>query len=331
MKHQSDTPISRRRVVIATAATALSTTFPQQGWAANKKITAAIGLDSYYATYVVAKELGLWEKAGIDFNFRQFDDGSLGWDAIATGNADLASATLYSLLQRVDKGVKLYPVAAIAASGTLFSIVARSEIKKPEDLIGKTVAFPIGGIAHFLFNQYAAKRNLPLDKIKQKNVPAPESIAAISRGDVDAFLLWEPWPTRAMNLVPGTHKLANLGDDGINVINWLAVGPSLIGDQKSLVSILKVLNDASNYIQNNKKEAIQITSKTLRLPQADVSHQIENINYSMDFSKDRVMSDYNALIDFALQVGRIKSRPNAAEIIHPEFIKLVDPKLATGW
>ncbi|MCZ7560661.1 MAG: ABC transporter substrate-binding protein [Burkholderiaceae bacterium] len=229
----------RRALIGAAGALALLGGLPASVRASEAKVVAGIGLDSYYATYIVAKELGLWSKAGIDFSYRQFDDGSLGYDAIATGNADMASATMYSMLQRVDKGIKLYAVAAVASSGTLFSIVARPEVKKPEDLVGKTVAYPRGTIAHYLFNQYVTKRRLPLDQIKQKNVPAPESVAALTRGDIDAFLLWEPWPSRALNLVQGAHKLANLGEDNINVVNWLCVGPSLINDEPKLLAILR--------------------------------------------------------------------------------------------
>lgn len=331
MSQNKFTGMNRRSFVAAGSLAGASLLMPRLSFAGSGNVVAGIGLDAYYASYVVADELGFWKQEGLDFSFKQFDDGSLGYDAIATGNADIASATMFSQMQRVDKGVELYAVAAIAASGKLFSIVAQEDITKPEDLIGKTIAFPRGTIAHYLFTQYASKRGLPLDQIEQKSVPAPESIAAITRGDINAFLLWEPWPTRALSLAPGTHKLATLDVDNINVVNWLCVGPSLINDVPRLSATLRALQAASQHIEANREEAADIVAKRLRLPREDAAFQVNNINYSMDFSKDRVMHDYTTLSEFAIQVGRIQKAPPVEAMIRPEFMQSVNPSLAKGW
>ena len=41
------------------------------------------------------------------------------------------------------------------------------------------------------------------------NVEAPEMVAALERGNINAFAVWEPWPTRAMKAIPNTKILVN--------------------------------------------------------------------------------------------------------------------------
>ena len=41
------------------------------------------------------------------------------------------------------------------------------------------------------------------------NVEAPEMVAALERGNIDAFAVWEPWPTRALKAIPNTKILVN--------------------------------------------------------------------------------------------------------------------------
>ncbi|HNQ31877.1 MAG TPA: ABC transporter substrate-binding protein [Candidatus Woesebacteria bacterium] len=294
-------------------------------------VRAGLGLDAFYATYLVAEELGYWKNANINFSYSHFDDGSIAYDAIASGNADIASATFNSLLQRTDKGLKLWAVAPIARSGKLFSIVAKKDIKSPKDLENKKVAIQNGGITQMLFQRYAKENNINTQNIGFVHVAAPESVAALKRGDVDAFLLWEPWPSRALSLMNDVHKLGTMADYKIYVYNWLVVGESLINKRPEMERILAVLNQATSFINNNKDKVVDIVSKRFRLSKDDAIFQISNIDYVMDFSKDIVLQHYKVESEFALNAKKIKQIPPVDSVIRPEFLRSVDAKLTAGW
>src|SRR5262249_60475275 len=67
---------------------------------------------------------------------------------------------------------------------------------------------------------------LAVDKIKVKNLQAPEMVAALERRDIDAFFLWEPWHTKAVQLVQGAHVLARSGDDNVYILTSITTIPT---------------------------------------------------------------------------------------------------------
>ena len=80
------------------------------------------------------------------------------------------------------------------------------------------VAKGTGG--EIFWNRVVEKLKLTAADYKIVDVEAPEMVAAIERGDIDAFATWEPWPTRALMNVKGTKILQDA--EGIyNNINFV--------------------------------------------------------------------------------------------------------------
>ena len=173
----------------------------------------------------MAAELKIFEKYGLETSFKPFDDGNVALDALLTGNSDIGATTELGGLSRWDKGGKLYVTSYSSTSGKQIGLAGRDDIKKPEDLIGRTVvrARPAGTCISCATKKY----NLPVDKIKVKLMQAPEMVAALERRDIDAFFLWQPWLDKAAQLVQGAKVLAGSGDDGVyaGVLRLLFAGP----------------------------------------------------------------------------------------------------------
>src|SRR6185437_16896473 len=121
--------------------------------------------------------------------------------------------------------------------------------------IGKTIAYPQFTSGHYFFYYYSKKYNLPVDKIKIKVVPAPETVAAMARGDIDAFFLWEPWPTKAMQLVPGAHMMAWAKDEGLNFSVYIYYSEGLVKDHERALAVTRSLIDATEFCAANPAEA----------------------------------------------------------------------------
>ena len=134
------------------------------------------------------------------------------------GSSDIGATTEFGGLSRWDKGGKLYVTSYSSTSGQQIGLAGRDDIKRPEDLIGRTVAYPRASGGHLYFMRYVKKYNLPVDKIKVKFLQAPEMVAALERRDIDAFFLWEPWLDKAAQLVQGARVLARSGDDGVFIL-----------------------------------------------------------------------------------------------------------------
>ncbi|HSX82403.1 MAG TPA: ABC transporter substrate-binding protein, partial [Candidatus Saccharimonadia bacterium] len=211
-------------------------------------------------------------------------------------------------------------------------ITAREEIKKPEDLVGKTVGFPRASGGHYYFGRYVKHYKLPVDKIKVKNLQAPEMVAALERRDIDAFFLWEPWHTKAVQLVQGAHVLARSGDDNVYILtsyNYYSHG--LIEDQSRAVAATRALIEATEYCAIHQDDAAQIVAKVFRIPEADMKLYMTRLTYRVEMPKDVVTTNFREAAAFAQEQDIIKKIPDWNDLIRPQVMQEAAPDRATGW
>src|SRR6266536_4742349 len=210
--------MTRRMFCLSFGAGMFMLGMPGVGGAALKKVPTSTGIDAVFAPFVVAAERKIFEKYGLETSYKPFDDGNVALDALLTGSSDIGATTELGGLSRWDKGGKVYVTSYSSTRGQQIGLAGRDDIRKPEDLIGRTVAYPRASGGHLYLIRYMKKYNLPMDKIKVKLLQAPEMVAALERRDIDAFFLWQPWLDKAAQLVQGARVLARSGDDGVFVL-----------------------------------------------------------------------------------------------------------------
>ncbi|MFX7732008.1 ABC transporter substrate-binding protein, partial [Acinetobacter baumannii] len=72
----------------------------------------------------------------------------------------------------------------------------------------------------------------------------PELPALLARGDIDAYFVWEPWPT--LGVQQGGHILMTAGDVGYTSTLWLSANANWLAANKEVAgNILKALAEAS--------------------------------------------------------------------------------------
>ena len=183
------------------------------------KMTIATGVDPAFSQFYVAKEGGLFEKNGLDVTINTGPSGSamvpflINNQVQAAYGSDLAGV----INHQVDNNI------VAVADGTYLwkweSVVGRN-VDDLAALKGKKVGIAIGTGSEIFWRRLLDKRGLSAADYKQVNVEAPEMLAALERGDIDAFAAWEPWPTRTLMAVKGSKVLATA--DGIyNNINFI--------------------------------------------------------------------------------------------------------------
>jgi ABC-type nitrate/sulfonate/bicarbonate transport system substrate-binding protein len=305
---------------------------PITGNAALKKVPTSTGIDALFAPFVVAADRKIFEKYDLETSFKPFDDGNVALDALLTGSSDIGATTEFGGLSRWDKGGKLYVTGYSSTSRQQIGAASRSEIKQPQDLIGRIVGYPRATGGHLYFMNYVRKYNLPLDKIKVKTLQAPEMVAALERRDIDAFFLWEPWLTKASQLVEGAHVLARSGDDNVYILtsyNYFSQG--LIDDHPRAVAATKALVEATDFCATNLDEAARITGKAFRIPEADMKLYMSRMIYRTEMPKDVVVGNFRNAAELAMAEGIIKKMPDWNDFIRPQIMKEAAPDRTTGW
>jgi taurine transport system substrate-binding protein len=324
--------MTRRAFGVSFGAGMYALAVPTTGHAALKKVPMATGIDALFAPFVVASERKIFEKYDLETSFKPFDDGNVALDALLTGSSDIGATTELGGLSRWDKGGKLYVTGYSSTSRQQIGAASRGEIQKPQDLIGRTVGYPRATGGHLYFMNYVRKYNLPLDKIKVKTLQAPEMVAALERRDIDAFFLWEPWLTKASQLVEGAHVLARSGDDNVYVLtsyNYFSQG--LMDDHPRAIAATKALVEATDFCATHPDEAARLTGKAFRIPEADMKLYMSRMVYRTEMPKDVVLGTFNNAAELALAEAIIKKMPDWSDFIRPQIMKEAAPDRTSGW
>lgn len=230
---------------------------------AQDTVRIGTGVDPVYVQWWVAHDKGLFKKHGLNSEIKQFTGGPEMADAVMAGELDFGSSGTATLMPRIARG-NLLVIATICTSPSAYKVAARTSIASPTDLRGKKVGTVGGSTTDYLWTVLAKHYRIPESELQLVSVQPPELIPSLDRGDVQAFMSWEPWPTRAVE-ISGKDKvkiMLSSGDFGY-FLSFIAVVHRKFADAKpdATARVLAALRDASDFINTNRAEAVQIGAK----------------------------------------------------------------------
>lgn len=149
-------------------------------------------LSSSQAIYWVTHELGLFKKHNLNVQMVFVGHGPTVTQALLSGNLKVTGGAAVSSVRSTLSGFDSVMIANFFPT-IPYTIVARPEIKKPEDLIGKSLGInAFGGTLDMVARFFLEKMSLkPIDQVALRVVAghATQRIAALQSGIVDALLL----------------------------------------------------------------------------------------------------------------------------------------------
>jgi NitT/TauT family transport system substrate-binding protein len=210
--------------VLALASLTLACGAPAQ---AAERLRIAIGVDSAYVSFYVAKQNKLFQKHGLDVELIEFAQGGEALDSLVAGQTPMAGAAEPTTLIRASRSdVKV--LAIYGQSGAYLKFVARQGVGDPKEV--KKIGIVPGSVSEFSSEMMLTKYAINPKSIEWVRAGPPEFPALLARGDVDGYFLWEPWPANGVK--QGGKILLTSGDVGYTYNMWLsASGPWLAAHQ----------------------------------------------------------------------------------------------------
>lgn len=194
-----------RRLLAPLAALVLMSGFA----AAQTKVTIAIGGASClcYLPTVLAKQLGEYEKAGINVEMVDFKGGSQALTAVLGGSADVVSGYFDHCVNLAAKGQSLQAFVVYDRFPGLVLVVSPKQtgsIKSVKDLAGKKVGVSApGSSTHYFLNFLLKKNDVASDSVGVIGIGlGATAVAAMEQGSVDAAVMLDP----AVTLLQGKNK-----------------------------------------------------------------------------------------------------------------------------
>jgi NitT/TauT family transport system substrate-binding protein len=141
-----------------------------------------------------AKETKIFEKHGLDAEPVVMSGSGIASRALVAGSVTISPITTPAVISAVLAGSDMV-ILAHTMPGVIQSLVVRAEIKRPEDLKGKTVGVTtFGSLGDFLVRYLAKQKGLNPDKdFALLQIGAdPERLLALKQGKIQAATLSHP-------------------------------------------------------------------------------------------------------------------------------------------
>ena len=188
------------KAVFGKAAAALLALVLTSGFAAaQSKITVAVGGGAClcYLPTVLAKQLGEFDKAGLEVELVDLKGGSDALKAVLGGSADVVSGYFDHCVNLAAKKQELVAFVVYDRYPGLVLVVSPShngEIKSIKDLAGKKVGVSAPGSSTDFFLKYLLKKN-GLDPTNAAVIGVglgATAVAAMEQGQIDAAVMLDP-------------------------------------------------------------------------------------------------------------------------------------------
>ncbi len=319
----------RRMIYPALAALAAVSFAAPQAAQAQTKVTIGIPTSPpniVHMPAIVAKELGLYKKAGLDVDIVSLGDGVKVYRALLAGNIDLGLTPGAPTIIGRSNGAT---VKAVAANLPKFeaSMVVRGDIKTMADLKGKRIGIQEpGGFADLL-----SRSVLRAAKIDPKDVNfvsiASEDVPALVANQVDTAILHVEQEMFAKSKVPDLHAIGRMWElQPKTLYTFLAVTEKTAAANPAMVQAVVTANiEATRILYTDKAKIMPILVKQTGYPEKVLSE-------SFDFMVKECIWDANSGLgpervnftaDLMTKIGNIKEgkTPKYEEIVDPTFAK----------
>jgi len=292
------------------------------------RMVIATGVDPAFSQFYVAHEAGLFKKNGLDVQINTGPSGSamvaflVGNQVNAAYGAEQAGITAHN----VDRDV------VIVAEGTTllrwFSIVGGKNVNSLDDLKGKRLGIAPGTGSEVFWLEVV--KHLKLNKADYTivNVEAPEMVAALERGNLDGFAVWEPWPTRAIMSVKGA-KIVRDSQGIFTGRNFIYMNRGWIEKNRDAAErFMTAIAEANDLVNNHREDATQMVSKFLKLPVEITRELMPKLAFPLALSNESV-GNVNLAMDQLIKMGKMKQPFDLREYVYPDLLRKVRPANVT--
>src|SRR5499425_737134 len=223
------------------------------------KMTIATGVDPVFSAYYVAQEEGIFKKNGLDVKINTGPSGSAMVSFLINGQIESAFGSEIAGISNHNLDPNVVVVAQAARLVRWIAVVGRN-IENLDGWKGKKVGIARGSGGEVFWLAMIDKLKLNPADYTVVNVEAPEMVAALERGNIDAYAVWEPWVTRGLAAVKNTKIVKdqeNILEQGVYIymnLGWIKKNPA------AAEAFVRALVDATDIINKDRKRAAKDVS-----------------------------------------------------------------------
>lgn len=282
------------------------------GTAGGGPIRIAVGIDASYAPFFLADEQGLFADAGLDVELVQFGRGGEAVDALSTGQVQMAGSSDTTTIAQLQQNPSLRAMYSYEVSGEYLKVVLRNGVSGP-DAVGTMGIVP--GLSQISTDKYLEANGIAPESVEMITATPTDMPALMSRGDIDGFVMWEPWPTAAVDQGVGTVA-ATTGDYDWYYHHWAITTQSwLEANDATARTVREVLAEATEKVEADPEAAAAATKTAVNSDEAQTLTAIDEIDFAVEDLTEKSVEDAQSVVDFYRKVGAMTTDPDLSASI----------------
>jgi ABC-type nitrate/sulfonate/bicarbonate transport system substrate-binding protein len=316
--------ISRRNyslIIIATSFILLGAaiwsfqTHSQKCAVAAEKVTLGTLSTQLSSLIWVAKSKGYFAEQSLDVDIKLYESGLAAFNDMLAGNVEFATADEFVAVRQILEGSDVRIISSIDEAGDV-KVVSRRDhgITKITDLKGKRIGLVQGTIAEVFLNLLLLLRKIPPQDVRTVDLSPSEQLRAITKGEVDAVIIWEPDATKVKNEL-GSNAMV-WDDFSGQEYYWLLLAKNETIKRRPLAvqRLLRALISAENFILTHTSDAQSI------IAQHSGSQGIHSLPNDHVFSANL---DRPLIVAMEAQARWMKSKSPGGQSHLPDFLDFI--------
>lgn len=288
---------------------------------------------NYYPTallFILADELNLYEKMGVNVNITQFEAYSEQLQAIENGQADATGLVLIDTFSQIPEDIPFKIVTILDYSYGADGILARG-LSSVEDLEGTRIAVEKNTVGEFFLSTVLDRFNIDRNTIELVNKTASEAAKAFTEGSVDAAVTYEPHLSRALFSSDGEILIDSSYERGLIPTVAIVREDKLKEHPEAYEAFFKAWFKTVEFLEENPDESFQIIGDYLGISAEEVSLQFEglhildlreNINaFAVSSGFDSIYGSGRLTEDFLEKNKVLEDVPSLDSLIDDSIIK----------
>lgn len=255
---------------------------------------------------------------GVKVQWLEFAAGPQQLEALNAGELDLAlTAESPPVFAQAADGPIVY-LATEAPSGKATSclVAPSSDIRAVSQLKGKRVAFQKASIGHYLLIKALTRAGLSLGDVQAVFLPPPDAQAAFSEKKVDAWLIWEPFATRAVKA--GTGRVLFDGDGLRDTGNFYTTHRKFADESADVLKLFFAeLQKAEAWSRTHAREMAELLSSELLIDVPTLLEMHDKYGFEVLPITDAVAAKQQEVADLYFGLGYLPKKVD----VRPGFLR----------
>lgn len=241
-------------------------------------------------------------------------------NALLAGSLDFTGTTLVQAILSASRGEPVVLVASLCMKCSALVVGKNTGITKTSDLRGHRIGYVPGTMHHILLLDTLSKVGLKPQDVQLVRVDFFDMQTALSRGQIDAFLSGEPYPTRARIEGVGTILAYPYFGDTIGPINagMLVTRDMIKQDPGRIQMLVNAHAQATEYLKHRPEVWLK-QSQDFGFKESVVRAAAPNIELTWDMDADFLRHTRNLALRMR-ELGIIANVPDIGALVDTRFV-----------